>query len=158
MAKAGLARQTKLLRVRGLLVIYESGRQIFVPTTQTFQYRSRTLSLSLSLSELLEELSDLLATGDGELGRTHLLEHTLAPSLLFSKPPPTPPPFTAVEEVERLLSELLAQGRIEPSNTSWSSPITLARKHDGSHRLRIDYRRLNAVNVKDVQPLREVRS
>ena len=49
--------------------------------------------------------------------------------------------------------ELLKQGRIEPSNSPWSSPVVLARKNDGSYRLCIDYRQLNAVTVKDAQPL-----
>ena len=73
----------------------------------------------------LEEYGDLLATG-----------------LPFKR-----------DEVDRQLSELLSQGRIKPSNSPWSSPILLAKKHDGSYRLCIDYRRLNAVTVKDAKPL-----
>ena len=102
----------------------------------------------------LEEYRDLFAVGDGNLGRTHLLEHTIdtGPATPVKQAPHQLPPFKR-DEVDRHLSQLLTQGRIEASNSPWSSPIVLAKKHDGSYRLCIDYRKLNAVTVKDAQPL-----
>ena len=107
-----------------------------------------------SFTDLLEEYEDLFAIGDGKLGRTHLLEHTIdTGSATAIKQAPRRLPSFKRDEVNRQLSDLLAQGRIEPSNSPWSSPIVLAKKHDGSYRLCIDYRRPNAVTVKDSQPL-----
>ena len=107
-----------------------------------------------SFNDLLEEYKDLFAVGDGNLGRTHLLEHTIntGSATPVKQAPRRFPPFKR-DEVDRQLSELLTQGRIEPSNSPWSSPIVLAKKHDGSYRLCIDYRKLNAVAVEDAQPL-----
>ena len=107
-----------------------------------------------SFNGLLEEYRDLFAMGDGNLGRTDLLEHTIdtGSATPVKQAPRRLPPFKR-DEVDRQLSDLLAQGRIEPSNSPWSSPIVLAKKHDGSYRLCIDYRKLNSVTVKDAQPL-----
>ena len=55
--------------------------------------------------------------------------------------------------VDEQLTDLLEAGRIEESVSPWSSPIVLATKKDGSYRLCIDYRKLNAVTIKDAQPL-----
>lgn len=78
----------------------------------------------------------MLTVGDNKLGRTHLLEHTIDTSSAtpVKQAPLRLPPFKR-DEVDRQLSELLEQGRIEPSKSLWGSPIAFAKKHDGSYRI-----------------------
>ena len=47
------------------------------------------------------------------------------------------------EIIDQQLDELLANGRVEESQSPWSSPVVLVRRHDGSYRMCIDYRKLN---------------
>ena len=57
------------------------------------------------------------------------------------------------EEVMKHVKYLLDKGLIEPSSSPWCAPILFAPKSDGTLRLCIDYRGLNAVTERDVYPL-----
>jgi hypothetical protein len=57
------------------------------------------------------------------------------------------------EELEKQLKELLAKGLIEPSTSPFGAPVLFVRKKDGSLRLCIDYRALNAITSRNPYPL-----
>ena len=61
--------------------------------------------------------------------------------------------FAEKEEVKKQLTELLSKGLIEPSASPFGAPILFVSKPDGSLRMVIDYRGLNAVTVKNRYPL-----
>ena len=58
-----------------------------------------------------------------------------------------------VEKLRTMLQELLHDGLILPSNSPFAAPLLLVKKPDGGYRICIDYRKLNAVTVKDRYPL-----
>ena len=62
-------------------------------------------------------------------------------------------PFHQRQPLQRLLSDLLDKGVIRESASPWAAPIVLVKKTDGSLRLCVDYRKLNAVTVPDAYPL-----
>lgn len=65
-------------------------------------------------------------------------------------------PKPLYREMKEYLHDLIAQGWIEKSKSSYSSPIVCVRKKDGSLRLCIDYRDLNRKTHPDRQPIPRV--
>lgn len=56
-------------------------------------------------------------------------------------------------ELEKFIEELLKASRIQPSTSPYASPALLVKKKDGSWRLCVDYRQLNAQTVKNKYPI-----
>ena len=72
------------------------------------------------------------------------------------KQSPRRPPLAAREAEDEILDEMLATGVIEPSISSWASPVCLVKKKDGTFRFCIDNRRVNAVSKKDAYPIPDI--
>src|SRR3954463_14566875 len=56
-------------------------------------------------------------------------------------------------ELKTQLDELIELKVIEKSVSSWGAPVLFAKKKDETMRLYIDYRKLNAVTVKNKYPM-----
>jgi hypothetical protein len=70
----------------------------------------------------------------------------------ISKRPYRMPP-KELAELKNQLQELLDKGYIRPSSSPWGSPALFVKKKDGSLRMCVDYRPLNAVTIKNKYPL-----
>jgi hypothetical protein len=104
--------------------------------------------------DLLREYNDVFALDDREYGCASNFEHKLhlTDETPFKERFRTIPP-SQVEEVRKLIDDMLAMGTIRESNSPWCNAIVLVKKKNGSLRLCIDYRKLNARTVKDAYPL-----
>ena len=106
---------------------------------------------------LLRECADVFAEEGKPLGRTALVSHhidtgTNPPVRIRGRRIP-PHQRQAVDEV---LDDMLRHDIIRPSVSSWSSPLLLVKKKDGSMRCCVDYRQLNERTIKDAYPLPRV--
>ena len=57
-------------------------------------------------------------------------------------------PMALKESIDKELDLLLEKGFIRPSTSSWASPLVAVKKPDGTARLCVDYRRINAILVR----------
>ena len=109
----------------------------------------------VELVELLAKYRDVIALPGEPLGRTHLAELSL--KLIEGTRPIALAPYKIPHSKEGKLNEeidkLLAQGSVRPTVSPWSFPVVLVNKPDGSVRLCVDYRKLNAVTEADSYPL-----
>ena len=62
-------------------------------------------------------------------------------------------PPAAENVIQAQVDDLVKLGLVVPSFSPWGSPVILVAKKDGSQRMCIDYRRMNALTKKDGYPL-----
>ena len=91
------------------------------------------------------------------IGRTNLVEHSIelkTNKVINVKPYPVP--YAYRDEVRRMLVEMEQNNIIVKSHSEFCSPLLVVKKKDGSLRLAIDYRKLNAISKFDAQPTPKV--
>ena len=62
-------------------------------------------------------------------------------------------PHAYREAVKSKLEEMLANNVIEESKSEWSSPMVIVGKKDGTIRICVNYRKLNAISETDAYPM-----
>ncbi|XP_073802330.1 ceramide kinase isoform X2 [Danio rerio] len=87
-------------------------------------------------------------------GKTKLLQHriyTTSQVPIKQKPYRLSPVKQQV--MEEQLEQMLRDGIVEPSHSSWASPVVLVPKKNGKLRFCVDYRKVNAITENDAYPL-----
>jgi len=87
-------------------------------------------------------------------GNCDIIEHKI--NLKDSNPIKQAPqriPLRMRKEIDNIVEDMKRQGMIEESQSPWVSPAVMVKKKDGTVRFCVDYRKLNAVTVKDSYPI-----
>ena len=110
--------------------------------------------LPVELQSLLDAYSDLFEPPTS-LPPSRAYDHEIplipgaAPILV--RPYRYPPKLK--DKIEKQVQEILSQGLILHSHSSFSSPVLLVRKKDGGYRFCVDFRHLNALTLKSKFPV-----
>ncbi len=104
------------------------------------------------LQQLIKKYSDIFTN---KPGKTTKLKHQI--DVKEGTRPLTAAPYRCAPNRRKIIGdnieEMLKEEIITPSNSPWSSPVVLAPKKDGTLRFCIDYRKLNAVTIRDAYPI-----
>ena len=104
------------------------------------------------LLELAQSFPDVF---NEKAGRTSKVKHEI--KLLPGSELCNMPPYRYAPARRRFIEDncqqMLEQGITAPSNSPWASPVVLAPKKDGSLRFCVDYRKLNALTIRDAYPI-----
>ena len=106
------------------------------------------------LEDLVKEFSDLFTdvpkATDLERHVIHLRENEICQSK------PYPVPINALPNLDKELDELLRLGIIVPSSSYFTSPLVLVKKPDGSTRVCVNYKKLNAISFMQPEPMNNI--
>ena len=113
-----------------------------------------TIEQRQQAANLIQSYEDVFSQHDHDIGRTHLMEHTIdtgdhhpiRQSLRRH-------PHAHLEFIDREVDEMLRHGIVEPAASPWAANVVIARKKDGELRLCLDYRNLNNLTYQDSYPL-----
>jgi hypothetical protein len=123
--------------------------------------KNLTSSQKHSLYQLIDKYYMIFAKNDLDIGQIpdSYGKHDI---YITSDMPIKQRPYTTPQAKERIvndsISKMLKMNVIEASDSDWASSIVLVRKPDGSERFCVDYRKLNAVTIKDSYPMPHVES
>ena len=85
--------------------------------------------------EVLATYANCISRGPMDLGTAKGVKHTIdTDSAQPIQVPPRRVPFHKREEIRRQVDEMLEAEIVEPSESSWSSPVVLVAKPDGTQR------------------------
>jgi hypothetical protein len=114
----------------------------------------------LNLQKLIEEFPDVLPKGEVKppFPPDRAIAHEIPTEP--GKAPPHKPVYRLSEkelaELKTQLEDLINRGFITPSTSPYAAPVLFVPKKDGTSRMVIDYRLLNAITIKNRYPLPRV--
>ena len=110
------------------------------------------------LQKLVSSFQTVFAKVDAPLGRTSIVKHNIPTSGLPIWQPLRRLPHALKPVVDNEVQKMLSQGVIRKSSSPWCSPVVMVKKKDGSWRLCVDYRKVNAATRQDAYPLPRIDS
>jgi len=134
-----------------------------VPTTEIVDSLLQQLPDGLDaeqrqqVRQLLHSYQDIFSTATYDMGRTSLVEHEINTGNHKSiRQGLRRHPIAHLDVMDEQVRELARNDLVQPAASPWAANVVLVRKKDGTYRLCVDYRALNAVTYQDRYPLPQI--
>ncbi|GBG72702.1 hypothetical protein CBR_g12269 [Chara braunii] len=127
--------------------------QVFVAYIRPVTEPKAEEPIDPAIAKLLEEFKDLTEPPTGVVSRPIQHRIEIEPGSRTPKGAVYRMSPIELEELRKQLDELLEKGWIRPSSSPFGAPDLFVPKKEGELRMCIDYRGLNAITVKNAEPL-----
>ncbi|GBG74392.1 hypothetical protein CBR_g18803 [Chara braunii] len=128
--------------------------QVFVVYVRpVIEAKEEVSSTDPTIAKLLEEFKDLIESPTGVVPQPIQHRIEIEPGSSTPKGAVYRMSPRELEELRKQLDELLEKGWIRPSSSPFGAPVLFVPKKEGELRMCIDYRGLNAITVKNAEPL-----
>uniref|UniRef100_A0A388MA01 Reverse transcriptase domain-containing protein n=1 Tax=Chara braunii TaxID=69332 RepID=A0A388MA01_CHABU len=127
--------------------------QVFVAYVRPVTEPPEEKPMDPAIAKLLEEFKDLTEPPTGMVPRPIQHRIEIEPGSRTPKGAVYRMSPRELEELRKQLDELLKKGWIRPSSSPFGAPVLFVPKKEGELRMCIDYRGLNAITVKNAEPL-----
>lgn len=105
------------------------------------------------LKALVDEYSDCFSRNDEDIGLSAVAHEIKVDQSILKHSRCYSVPHGQRQIVEDNVRKMLKNGVIRKSEGTYTSPIVLVKKHDGSDRFCVDFRGVNAATIKDKYPM-----
>eukprot|EP00253_Pinus_taeda_P022126 PITA_22126 len=143
----------KIISSTGMTKLLKKEQRGVIAELCSLEVSTLESSISPNLQNILDNHSKVFETPGG---LSPMRDHDHAIHLIPGSIPPNMRPYrypyVQKSEIERMVTEMLEDGIIKPSQSSFSAPIVLVHKKDGSWCMCLDYRELNKLTIKDKFP------
>ncbi|GBG75978.1 hypothetical protein CBR_g21220 [Chara braunii] len=127
--------------------------QVFIAYVRPVTEPTEEKPTDPAIAKLLEEFKDLTEPPTGTVSRPIQHRIEIEPGSRTPKGAVYRMSPRELEELRKQLDELLEKGWIRPSSSPFGAPVLFVPKKEGKLRMCIDYRGLNAITVKNAEPL-----
>jgi hypothetical protein len=146
---------SKVISSNGMTKLLKKGHQGVIAQLCSLDVQTSKPSIPLDLQGIIDKNSKVFEDIPKGLPPTRNHDHDI--HLIHGNVPPNIRPYrypyAQKSEIEHMVEEMLKADIIRPSQSSYSTPMVMVFKKDGSWRMCPDYRELNKITIKDNFPI-----
>jgi hypothetical protein len=153
--RVNTGKPSKLISSHGMTKLLKKGHHGVIAQLCLVEVHTPQSAISPYLQKVIDKHSKVFE--DIPKGLPPTRDHDHAIHLIPGSVPPNirpyRDPYGQKSEIERMIEELLEAGIIRPSQSSYSAPVVMVHKKEGSWRMCPEYRELKKITLKDKFPI-----